>query len=166
MFFDQYGNLMVNVAAQVGGGSVVNVADPTTPTNKLAIDGAGKIGINALPALPAGTNVIGHVIVDSGTAVAIAQPTSATATVTSVNAAAADTSLIASNTSRKGIFFYNDSTAILYLLFGTGTASTTNYTVQVPAQGFFEMPTAPVFTGGFHGIWSAAAGSVRITELS
>lgn len=54
MFFDQYGNLMVNVAAQVGGGSVVNVADPTTPTQKLAIDNLGNArtalyGKNAAP---------------------------------------------------------------------------------------------------------------------
>jgi len=92
--------------------------------------------------------------------------TSATATVTSVSGAASDTSLIASNTSRRGILFYNDSTAILYLLFGTGAASTSNYTVQIPAQGFFEMPVAPVYTGGFHGIWAAANGSVKITELT
>jgi len=93
-------------------------------------------------------------------------PTSATAIVTSVSSAAADTSLIASNMSRKGILLYNDSTAILYLLFGTGVASASNYTVQIPAQGFFEMPVAPVYTGGFHGIWAAANGSVKITELT
>jgi hypothetical protein len=103
----------------------------------------------------------------AGTLTVTANPqASATATVTSVSGVAADTSLIASNTSRKGISFYNDSTAILYLLFGTGVASTNNYTVQIPAQGFFEMPVAPVYTGGFHGIWAAANGSVKITELT
>src|SRR6266702_1414228 len=85
---------------------------------------------------------------------------------TSVAAAVSDTSLLAANTGRKGAFFYNDSTAILYLSFGAGAASTTAYTVQVPSQGFFELPTSPMFTGAIRGIWSAAAGSVRITELT
>ncbi len=92
--------------------------------------------------------------------------TSATATRTNVTAAVVDTSLLASNTSRKGALFYNDSTAILYLAYGAGAASTTSYSVQVPAQGFFELPLAPIYTGAIRGIWSAANGAVRISELS
>ncbi len=92
--------------------------------------------------------------------------TSATATRTNVPAAIADTSLLASNTGRKGALFYNDSTAILYLAYGAGAASTTSYSVQVPAQGFFELPLAPIYTGAIRGIWSAANGAVRISELS
>lgn len=47
---DTAGNLLVNVAAGGGGsGSVVNIADPTTPANKLAVDGSGKIGLNNFP---------------------------------------------------------------------------------------------------------------------
>lgn len=95
-----------------------------------------------------------------------APASSATATITNVSSANVDTPLIAANTSRKGLYFYNDSTAILYLLFGTGVASTTNYTLQIPAQGFYEVPVSPNFIGGFHGIWSAVNGAVRITELS
>lgn len=96
----------------------------------------------------------------------VQMPTSATSTITSVVAAASDTSLLASNTNRKGMYIFNDSTAILYLEFGSGVASTSNYTVQVPANGFFEMPTAPVYTGAIRGIWSAANGNARITELT
>ena len=52
--YDSAGNLLVNVAVGGGGGGgsggSVNVADPTTPANKLAVDAAGKIGINNLPA--------------------------------------------------------------------------------------------------------------------
>lgn len=92
--------------------------------------------------------------------------TSGTATRTNVNGANSDTSLLASNSGRKGALFFNDSTAILYLAYGSGAASTTSYTVQVPASGFFELPAEPVFTGAIRGIWSAANGAVRITELS
>ena len=92
--------------------------------------------------------------------------TSATATRSNVAGAASDTSLLASNAARKGALFYNDSTAILYLAYGAAAASLTSYTVQVPAQGFFEIPPQPVYTGAIRGIWSAANGNVRITELS
>lgn len=96
----------------------------------------------------------------------VAMNTSAVATITSVAGAAADTGLLATNTGRKGAYFYNDSTAILYLELGSAAASTTNYTVQIPAQGFYEIPVYPVYTGAVRGIWSAANGAVRITEMS
>lgn len=57
---------------------------------------------------------------------------------------------------------YNDSTAVLYLKFGT-TASATSYTVQVPAGGYFEFPV-PVYGGEVDGIWSSATGNARVTS--
>jgi len=72
---------------------------------------------------------------------------------------------LALNTSRKGAYFFNDSTAVLYLAYAA-TASTTAYTVQIPANSFFEMPPEPVFTGAISGIWASANGNARITELS
>jgi len=89
----------------------------------------------------------------------------ATATLSNVNDSASSVSLLASNTSRLGATFYNDSTTTLYLKLGT-TASTTSYTVQLPPNGYYELPM-PVYTGAIDGIWSAdASGAVRITELS
>ena len=48
---DSSGNLLVNVAVGGGGGggSSVNIADATTPANKMAIDASGRIGINNFP---------------------------------------------------------------------------------------------------------------------
>ncbi len=92
-------------------------------------------------------------------------PTSATGTITSIVAAIASTSLLASNTSRKGAYFFTESPAIMYRALAA-TASLTAYTVQVPANTFYEMPTEPVYTGAISAIWSAANGSVRITEMS
>jgi hypothetical protein len=98
-------------------------------------------------------------------AASISQPTSATGTLTSVPAATGNTQILAANTSRKAAYFYNDSTAVMYLAFNA-TASTSSYTVQVPASGFFEMPTSPVYTGQINAVWSAANGNARVTELS
>jgi hypothetical protein len=91
--------------------------------------------------------------------------TSSTSTITSVAGAASSTSLLASNANRKGAYFFNDSTATLYLAFA-GSASTSTYTVQIVSNGFYEMPNPSVYTGAIFGIWSAANGNVRITELS
>lgn len=88
-----------------------------------------------------------------------------TPSVTSVSAAASDTLLLAANANRKQAFFYNDSTATLYLLFGTGVASTSNYSVQIGPQVLYEV-SWPVTNNGFHGIWSAANGAVKVTELT
>jgi hypothetical protein len=89
--------------------------------------------------------------------------TSGTATRTSVASSATLVSLLASNASRRGCNFYNESTATLYLVYGSG-GSATDYTVQIPSQSFFECPV-PVYTGAIGGIWSSANGNVRITEL-
>ncbi len=87
-----------------------------------------------------------------------------TATLTNVSSSATTVSLLASNTSRKGAIIFNDSTAVLYLKFGT-TASLTSYTVQIPSNGYFELPL-PVFMGAMDGIWASANGAARITELT
>ncbi len=87
-----------------------------------------------------------------------------TATLANVSGSATSVTLIASNGSRKGAVIHNDSTAILYLKYGT-TASTTSYTYKVPADGTFEMP-AVVYTGTITGIWSSATGAARTTELT
>jgi hypothetical protein len=91
--------------------------------------------------------------------------TSSTSAITSVAGATSSTQLLAANVSRKTAYVYNDSTAILYLAFAAN-AATNAYTVQIPPNGFWEMPTFPVYTGTIFGIWSAANGNARITELT
>jgi hypothetical protein len=133
---------------------------------QLTTSGQGNTAV--LIELVATDDLIDTLFLSSLPAVNIAsQPASSTATpLTSVNAANADTPLLAANANRKGAYFFNDSTATLYLSYGTTAASATSYTVQVSPQGFFEMPTTPVYTNQVRGFWSAANGAVRITELS
>jgi hypothetical protein len=90
---------------------------------------------------------------------------SATATLTSVAGSASSVSLLALNASRKGLYVFNESSAILYLAFA-GVASLTAYTTQIAANTFFQMPIDPVYTGVISGIWGSATGNARITQFS
>lgn len=87
----------------------------------------------------------------------------ATSTVTSVSGSASSVELLASNTSRSGAYFYNDSSAECYLKLGT-TASTTSFTIKMAASSFYELPS-PVYTGKIDAIWASATGAIRITEV-
>ena len=101
--------------------------------------------------------VSGSVTANPGTVSTASVPAQVAGSATSVT-------LLASNGSRKGAIFVNDSTAILYVKFGT-TASTTSYTYKLAAGDTLEIPTRPVYTGRIDGIWASATGAAAITEL-
>lgn len=90
----------------------------------------------------------------------------ATATRTAVASGVASVNILALNTARKGASVSNDDANILYLDLSGGTASATNYTVQVPGNGgYYEVPFG--YTGLITGIWAAdGTGSARVTEYS
>lgn len=85
-----------------------------------------------------------------------------TATLANVTSSASSTTVFAANGAARARTVYNDSTAVLYLKFGA-TASTTSYTVQVDAGGYYEFPL-PLYGGLVDGIWAAANGAARTTE--
>lgn len=87
-----------------------------------------------------------------------------TATRTNVAGSASSTTILAANTAREGATVYNDSTAILFLELGSAAASATNYTIQIGPQGYYEVPFG--YTGQLTGIWAAANGNARVTEIS
>jgi hypothetical protein len=86
-----------------------------------------------------------------------------TPALTSVASAASSTSLLAANVNRIGATVFNDSTATLYLALNT-SASTTAYTVQMAANGYYEVPYG--YDGAVFGIWSSAVGNARLTEFT
>lgn len=86
------------------------------------------------------------------------------ATMSSVAAATGATNLLLSNSVRLGFAVYNDSTAAMYLLAGTGTVSTTVFTAKLAAGGYFDMVAPIVYTGIVAAVWDAATGSARLTE--
>jgi hypothetical protein len=90
--------------------------------------------------------------------------TSTTATTSSVADDSISQTLLASNSSRKGMSVYNDSTVALYIAFGA-TASLTSFNTVVRPGGYYEIFGRGVYTGAISGIWSSnASGSARITE--
>lgn len=67
------------------------------------------------------------------------------------------------NPERQGVSIYNDSPNAIYLLIGTGTASASNFSVLIPALGYFETPYK--CGAELNGVWNAAVGGARITEF-
>ncbi len=111
-------------------------------------------------------NSFGNVRMSADHSVLVA-PRATTPTQTSVASSASSVSLLAANNARKGATIYNDSTQILYLKLGA-TASTTSYTIQLPAapavNSYYEVPFG--YVGAIDGIWASANGNARITELA
>lgn len=91
-----------------------------------------------------------------------------TATLSNVAASASNVTLLSANTARIGATITNDSSALVYIKFGT-TASTTSYTVVLAGAAsapfsYYEVPAG--YTGRIDAIWASAAGNARITEIS
>jgi hypothetical protein len=90
----------------------------------------------------------------------VTRPT--TATLANVASSASSVTLFAAASNDNARTIWNDSTAVLYVKFGT-TASTTSFTVQLAAGAYYEFPQ-PVFAGRVDGIWASANGSARTTR--
>lgn len=105
---------------------------------------------------------------DSYTASGSSATPPATATRTQVNDSATAVALIAANTGRKGMVITNDSSARVFVGYGTVDPTTTNYTFVILSGQTWEMTPSNVFTGQLKGIWETDPndGAARITELT
>ena len=86
--------------------------------------------------------------------------------VTSVADTATSTTLLAAADAKSinGVSVFNDSSEILYLLQGIGTASTTSFSVKLAAGDYWESPDPMYVRGGLSGIWANnSSGAARIT---
>ncbi len=114
----------------------------------------------AAPTVALGT-AAAPVVVSGSTAA----PASATGTVSSVASGIASVTILAANANRLGATILNTDANALYLLLNSGTASATNLTVNVPANGYYEVPFR--YTGILKGIWAAdGSGSAIVTEFT
>ena len=146
--------------ATTGSGTATGALRVELPTN-----GTGTVGLNA------GTNAIGKLSANSGVDIGDVDVTSTvlptgagTSSVTSVADTTTSATLIASNSARKEVIITNDSSATLYVKYGT-TASSTNYTVSLDrGDSLFE----DRYTGRVDGIWATDPndGAARITEIT
>ncbi|NBP04172.1 MAG: hypothetical protein EBU90_29570 [Proteobacteria bacterium] len=67
-----------------------------------------------------------------------------------------------SNSNRKLVTVYNEGAGNLHILYGSGTASTTNYSVKLFAGDYIEIDK---YTGQINAIF-ATAGTARATEIT
>lgn len=88
----------------------------------------------------------------------------AVGTQTSVTGSASDVVLLPANNARLGATIHNDSSAMLYILLANTVSSTSVYTVSILADGYYEVPYG--YVGVVKGIWAAANGFARVTELT
>lgn len=105
-----------------------------------------------------------------GSTVTTTPVAAATATLANVAGSASSVTLIALNTARLGATIVNDSTAVLYIKYGsTASATSYNYVVAGSIGGVgvtWEMPASPRYTGIITGLWASATGNARTNELT
>lgn len=178
-----------------GTGVIATVGAVTAITNALpaGTNGIGKLTANSgvdigdvdITSIAAGDNNIGNVdivtmpaVTQSGTWTVqpgntanttpwlVKEQRPPTGTRTQVADIASDTQILASNTARLGATVYNDSSALLYLGLGTTAVTSSNYTVKLFSNGYYEVPTG--FTNELRGLWATdpGDGGAKITELT
>lgn len=140
----------------------VTLANGTT-----AGTGVPAAGVMAIDSSGSYRRIVGDTVSgSSSTTLTTTAPSHTTATLTNVSASIASVTVLAAGTGRRGAMFYNDSTASLMLKLGA-TASATSFTVKIAGGGYYELPAAGViYRGVIDGIWDAATGAVRVTELT
>ena len=113
---------------------------------------------------PAAANTVG---VKNG-ALAVQENGPAGAVRTVVTASTTDKQLLTGSATavaeRVGFTVFNNSSAVLYLGLDAAPTSTTDFTVAIPAGGYYESPFG--YRGTVRGVWAAANGSAVVTELT
>lgn len=142
--------------------SLVVAVSPNTPAK--IWDGTSTVAVKAASTAAVATDPALVVAISPNNPVTTSVAKAGTATVPSPVASILTTAtLLASNTSRLGATIFNDSTANLYVKFGTA-ASTSDFTVKLPPGAYYEVPF--LYTGVLTGTWDAINGNARMTELT
>lgn len=129
--------------------------------------GSSSVEVTALPNEGQQTmaNSISVAIASDQSTLPVKELRSATATTSQVADTASSATLLAANTDRLGATIANDSSAVLFVKFGT-TASSTDYSARLPQYAYLEVPYG--YTGRIDGIWASDPndGAARITEFT
>lgn len=157
------GTMVVDVVGSVGPSYLAGIVGKLRVGGDIRIQTSDEVLLNAGQQVMAASLPV--VLASDQPALSVASVSSATATLANVASSATSVTLLASNANRKNAVFFNDSTAVLYLKFGA-TASTSSYTVQIAANGYYELPVGKIYTGIIDGIWASANGNARVTELT
>jgi len=108
----------------------------------------------------AGQLLVGSVAVTSMDSLPVFLDTSS---LTNVASSASSVNLVTTNPNRKRVNIANDSTQVLFIKFGT-TASSTSYTYRLTSNTSISIASEE-WSGNIDGIWAAANGNARITEI-
>lgn len=88
----------------------------------------------------------------------------ATATLSSVAASVTSVLLLAANAARRRFVIHNQSSSVLFVAFAA-TATAAAYTYRIAANSDIDGALND-YTGIITGIWAAANGNARITEIT
>lgn len=165
------GAVRANITAYTSGTITVHASASAQPY----IPPPGSVGTVTVAGLPAGlgqSNMAGSTsmtMASDQTAIKVNTQGGIAGTAVLANVAASiaagGVAIQAANANRKGLTVVNDSaSANLYLAYA-GTVSATSYTEIVYPGQTWEMP-ATLYSGLIQGIWSAAVGTARVTEIS
>jgi hypothetical protein len=140
----------------------------TDATGASIVVGAAAAGAAAVgnPVLVAGIDGSGNVrrlLTDTTGRLVMIDERSSTSTISRTATSGSNATILASNTSRLGATIVNESNKVLYVKFGA-TASTTSYTVQISALGYYEVPFD--YTGQIDAILASGSGFAEVTELT
>jgi len=154
--------LGVNLRSSSSGGSIEFGTNSNPLFNKLT-DGTNNITVKAASTAALATDTALVVAISPNNSASTKEVRSSASSVTSVASSASNVTLLATNSNRLGATIYNDSSKNLYIKLGA-TASTTSFTTIISSMGYYEVPFN--YTGQIDGIWAAANGNARITELT
>lgn len=88
-----------------------------------------------------------------------------TSTVISISASLTSGILITANSNRKGLLICNNTNNKIYILFGTGTASSTNFSCFLVSGGHLSLNHND-YTGIISVVASSTTGTILVTELT
>lgn len=152
----------------IAAGSVLSVSQSNTPAGTQSVTASAASPVYVIGQVTSSiTGVLNAVFSGTqqvtGTVFTSDLPT-ATSAVTRVPVnVTASTTLLSSNTARRGTVVYNESTGSLYVKFGT-TATATSYTYRVASNQTLELEYG--YNGRIDAILSSGSGNAQITELS
>lgn len=141
----------------------------TQPVSGTVTANAGTGNFNVIGTGTAGTAATGVVTVQGiagGTAIPVSGTfttnKSTTGTMSSVGASVTSVTVLASNGSRVGAAFYNDSSSVAFLAISATAASATAFTIRLLPNSYTDLDLD--YTGQCNAIWTTASGSMRVTE--
>ena len=151
------GTVTANLPTSGAYGGNLQGYNGTNTFLNVGIQNIGGTGLDGASSLP----ISGTVTANSGTGTFQVSDRGGAPTVSSFSNTASST-LKASEGYRKLLTIFNEGAGTLYVLYGSGTASTTNYSVRLNAGDYLEIEK---YTGQVNAIF-ATSGTARVTEIT